>query len=295
MFFTLAISLCRARSDHNSRLRVRQRDIEVLTFIAGAKADRARTPVQDKLQCVGGSAMYRRHLYPDQIQCHNAGTDDEGDVNWKCNVADLDSRVEVPDMRVSCEGWDAPGDDYVRAGSCVVRYILNNVDDKETEDPRLRVHVVSDSIPYDAYQYEEGRQTKGSPVIVVIVIMAAMFLFFLLKIMFSDTHTTEVTIPHRAGDYQPQMSRTTPVTTVHYHMPTQSDTQTVIHHYPPTPPVVLTGIHTHRLRVPGSPMGNVVMRYTNRIPEQNMDDSSPSTPTHAKRTRTVFGKSAKSE
>jgi hypothetical protein len=52
----------------------------------------------------------------------NRGTDGY-DVQWACS-AELDKRVKLGDIDVSCEGYRDPDDPYVLKGSCGLRYTL---------------------------------------------------------------------------------------------------------------------------------------------------------------------------
>jgi len=104
--------------------RILERDVDMITVRAYDMADRVRTPVQPQLQCVGGSARRFTSLQPREMQCATRGVDDMGNLNWIWEVRDLDKRVRVERVDVSFEGWDGPGDRYVRAGSAVVRYQL---------------------------------------------------------------------------------------------------------------------------------------------------------------------------
>jgi len=45
----------------------------------------------------------------DAFQCTNAGVDDLGDVQWRCD-ADLDADVKLGDITVSCEGYSSSRD-----------------------------------------------------------------------------------------------------------------------------------------------------------------------------------------
>jgi hypothetical protein len=107
--------------------RVLMSDIRTLTFVKGQLANRVRTPVQPVLQCVGGSAMHHEDLHPRQMQCTNMGSDGNGGLSWSCEAADMSERARFFDARVRCEGYEYPGDPFVRAGSCLVQYTLDLV------------------------------------------------------------------------------------------------------------------------------------------------------------------------
>lgn len=104
--------------------RVLERDIKIFTVEAGKLADRVRNKPELQLHCVGGSALHSEY-HPSQMQFINAGLDDEGKVNWIGRTSSLNSKVQMGTVEVAFEGWSGPGDEYVRAGSQVVRYELN--------------------------------------------------------------------------------------------------------------------------------------------------------------------------
>jgi hypothetical protein len=114
-------------ASHASSDRVLQSSIQQLTFVQGQLANRVRTPVQPKLQCIAGSAKDHTELHPQQIQCVNKGADDTGAIGWSCEAADMSDRVRFLDARVRCEGYERAGDPYVRTGSCIVQYTLDLV------------------------------------------------------------------------------------------------------------------------------------------------------------------------
>eukprot|EP01122_Echinamoeba_exundans_P010869 TRINITY_DN4160_c0_g1_i1.p1 TRINITY_DN4160_c0_g1~~TRINITY_DN4160_c0_g1_i1.p1 ORF type:complete len:307 (+),score=41.92 TRINITY_DN4160_c0_g1_i1:107-1027(+) len=107
------------RSDTAS---IKLTDVQALTFKAGQYTNARRTSAIPQLECTGGSALSRRDLHPTVVQCVNRGTDGY-DVQWACS-AELDSRVKLGDIDVSCEGYRDPDDPYVLKGSCGLRYTL---------------------------------------------------------------------------------------------------------------------------------------------------------------------------
>lgn len=70
-----------------------------------------------------GSACSEYEDAIEAIQCHNAGEDDMGDVQWKCE-ADLPSSVKLGHVEVSCEGFRDRDDSLKLAGSCGLEYGL---------------------------------------------------------------------------------------------------------------------------------------------------------------------------
>lgn len=79
-----------------------------------------RTPPIPQLSCRGSPcATYQ----PPVVQCVAVGSSGLGGLEWKCD-ADLPRGVRFGTVEVGCEGWDAPGDDYVLRGSCALEYEL---------------------------------------------------------------------------------------------------------------------------------------------------------------------------
>lgn len=126
--------------EKNSK-RILERDIKIILLEAHKLADRAYTNVQEQLQCVGGSAISKTKYYPTQVQCVNVAVDDLGNVNWICKPVGMHKDVKITTSRVSFEGWDYPGDKYVRAGSAVVRYELDWVGSLPTDYSNVYVYV----------------------------------------------------------------------------------------------------------------------------------------------------------
>lgn len=121
--------------------RILERDVDIMTLEAGKFATRVRGDPQEQIWCVGGSAMSKFKYYPSQISCKNMGIDDTGRVNWMCYPAGLDKRVKISTSTVSFEGWDRPGDEYVRAGSAVVRYHLDWVNGPPPDYSNIYIYV----------------------------------------------------------------------------------------------------------------------------------------------------------
>ncbi|EJU04673.1 DUF1183-domain-containing protein [Dacryopinax primogenitus] len=92
--------------------RVKLSDIKTLTFHADRKTFSRRTSPIPQLTCKGAAC---KHYKPDVIQCYNMGGAGN-DVQWRCE-ADLPEGMRLGGVEVSCEGWRAPGDEYVLKGT----------------------------------------------------------------------------------------------------------------------------------------------------------------------------------
>lgn len=98
--------------------RIRERDIQVITVRKGHMTTHRRVGAYPQIVCSGphcGSA-------PDVIQCVNKGWSGSS-VQWACE-AQMASDLHFGPMKITCEGWDGPGDPYVLAGSCSLEYEL---------------------------------------------------------------------------------------------------------------------------------------------------------------------------
>jgi len=101
------------------------RDVKALTFRRGRMTASRRVPAVPQLSCVGGGAC-RSHsatIVIDAFQCTNAGVDDLGDVQWRCDT-DLDADVKLGDITVSCEGYSSSRDPLKLRGSCGLEFSL---------------------------------------------------------------------------------------------------------------------------------------------------------------------------
>eukprot|EP00818_Percolomonas_sp_WS_P002509 CAMPEP_0117444912 /NCGR_PEP_ID=MMETSP0759-20121206/5509_1 /TAXON_ID=63605 /ORGANISM="Percolomonas cosmopolitus, Strain WS" /LENGTH=263 /DNA_ID=CAMNT_0005237041 /DNA_START=8 /DNA_END=799 /DNA_ORIENTATION=- len=105
--------------------RIKESDISVLTLSANEYAVCRRScPAPKQLSCSPTLGSTCSHPAV-SAQCQNMGTDDRGRVNWKC-TSELDQRVRFANLKVSCEGYDRAGDEYVLKGSCILEYGLQS-------------------------------------------------------------------------------------------------------------------------------------------------------------------------
>lgn len=114
---------------------VLMRDIQALTLKENEWTSFRRTKALPQLKCIGGDAQGQSNFFPKVVQCKNQGQDDRGIVQWKCD-AELDERVRLGKVTVSCEGYSRPGDAYVLRGSCGLEYELWQTDAGKKDQQR---------------------------------------------------------------------------------------------------------------------------------------------------------------
>ncbi len=230
-----AIALAVGGSD--LALRVLMRDIPVVTGRRGALVNRTRSTGQQQLQCKGGDASAAAEgMHPDVIQCTNKGWDG-ATTHWACEAA-LDARVRLGATQVRCEGWERPGDEYVRLGSCIVDYELVWVA-VATPPPPAQPTVDVAALLREAREQRAAAERvirdmptlerpDFTPMLIGLGLIALVLIVLICVTGCAPTTTTTVvsTVP------APQQQ------VVH------RDTTTVIEHHAPPPPVV---VQQHRV------------------------------------------------
>jgi len=144
--------------------RILQTDVKMLKFKAGEYAVNTRTNEDiPRLSCAYNPLGDDSRL-PTSVTCRNKGLDDRGNIIWKCE-AEMDKSLEFDNLQVSCEGYDFPGDKYIRAGSCALTYTL-----KLAEEERHYHQPRNDNVPpppppppqYD-YNYAQHHEHYRKP------------------------------------------------------------------------------------------------------------------------------------
>ena len=92
----------------------------------GTAATKRYTKAPPQLECVGGKAWFDSYRIGRAMCIQNAG-------EWTCNAETAPGYV-VRDVRVVCEGYDTPDDEYVLDGSCSMQYMLDHAPDHIGED-----------------------------------------------------------------------------------------------------------------------------------------------------------------
>jgi len=99
------------------------KNVESLRFIRGQYALNTRdTTLIPQLECAY-NPLNDPSLEPADVICYNKGVDSTGSVMWKCDGI-MSKSVDFDNLQVSCEGYSQPGDEYVKEGSCALRYTL---------------------------------------------------------------------------------------------------------------------------------------------------------------------------
>ncbi|KAH7726142.1 hypothetical protein AAVH_06330 [Aphelenchoides avenae] len=115
-FFLALLQLKAAQLD-----RVLLRDVQELTLHRDAHTTGVRSVPMPQLLRVGGTAQGL--FAPNVVQCYNRASDGVG-VQWECKAL-LPAKFRFGKISVSCEGYDYPGDPYILAGSCGLKYELD--------------------------------------------------------------------------------------------------------------------------------------------------------------------------
>jgi len=110
-------------SASNGNDRIKLSDVKVLQFNVGEMAVNTRTPEDIPRVTCAYNPLGDDNALPRSILCKNKGTDDTGSIIWKCE-GKMNKALEFDNIQVSCEGYDYPGDEFIRKGSCALTYTL---------------------------------------------------------------------------------------------------------------------------------------------------------------------------
>jgi len=102
---------------------IRLQDIGVLQFNVGEYAVNTRTPESIPRVTCAYNPLGDDNYLPTSVICKNKGLDESGSIIWKCE-ANMDSSLDFDNIQISCEGYNYPGDEFVRKGSCALTYTL---------------------------------------------------------------------------------------------------------------------------------------------------------------------------
>jgi len=99
------------------------KEVKSLRFVAGQYALNTRdSQLIPQLECAY-TPIEDPTALPVDVLCTNMGLDHTGSIVWSCNGIMADN-LEFDRLQVSCEGYDHPGDEYVKDGSCALKYTL---------------------------------------------------------------------------------------------------------------------------------------------------------------------------
>lgn len=119
LFFILVVVYVAAKADVPYALLT---DIKILNLYKGRMTNGGRSAPVKQLDCVGGDAC--SFFIPQVMNCVNIGTDDKGEVQWKCQ-AQMEDYYRLGQTQISCEGYTNSEDPYILSGSCGLEYTLH--------------------------------------------------------------------------------------------------------------------------------------------------------------------------
>jgi len=122
----VAVALC-APMNQQAYKPILLKEVKSLRFVYGQYALNTRdNDLIPQLDCAY-NPLNDDNALPRDVICNNVGFDNTGAIKWKCEAI-MGSNLEFDNLQVSCEGYSAPGDEYVKEGSCSLRYTLKITD-----------------------------------------------------------------------------------------------------------------------------------------------------------------------
>jgi len=133
----VAMAWCAPAYQQPAYTAVLLKDVPSMRFYAGQYAlnTRDNTPIP-QLECAY-SPINDPSALPVDVICNNVGVDSTGSIVWQCDGI-MSKELEFDNTQVICEGYSAPGDPYVKSGSCSLRYTLKYATPEKTDDRRNR-------------------------------------------------------------------------------------------------------------------------------------------------------------
>ena len=124
----LAVSFVAAASDDSTGVQcLAFSSLTAIQFEPSMTTTRRRTPNQPRMMCVGNCPA---SVGVTSAQCQQTGLSDNGLPSWKCRGVFFGqlpgdrSIYRLNNVKVSCEGCQRSGDPNVVAGSCVLKYSI---------------------------------------------------------------------------------------------------------------------------------------------------------------------------
>lgn len=122
-FITILIFNFIFATNEEQQERVKLSDISVITLYRDKLSNARRLPPMPQLRCINTYGNTKCSMYqPSVVQCFNKGYDGIY-INWECE-SDLNKTIQFGEIRVTCEGYDHPGDAFILEGSCALEYTL---------------------------------------------------------------------------------------------------------------------------------------------------------------------------
>ena len=136
----VAMAWCAASGKQSGYTPILLRLVPSMRFVAGEYALNTRDDTLiPQLECAY-NPLNDPSVLPTDVTCHNTGVDSTGSVIWQCEGL-LDEALEFDNTQVICEGYSSPGDEYVKSGSCSLRYTLKVADPQaRNNDNRYHYH-----------------------------------------------------------------------------------------------------------------------------------------------------------
>ena len=100
---------------------VHYRDVPALTLYKGEMTRSRRVSSRPQIQCESGACQKCSF---ETVQCINRGWDGKK-AHWKCE-ANMLNECQFGEVKIQCEGYDAPGDEYILPGSCGLKYTVRS-------------------------------------------------------------------------------------------------------------------------------------------------------------------------
>jgi len=148
---------------------MRLKDVPKLRFLAGAYALNTRDyDLIPQLQCAY-NPLNDPSVEPIDVTCYNRGVDSTGQIVWQCDGI-THKAVEFDNLQISCEGYNFPGDELVKEGSCALKYTLRVAQPQnQNQDNTYHNHQ-----PRQHYRTEEAEGASGwsfSTVLIFVLIV----------------------------------------------------------------------------------------------------------------------------
>jgi len=191
------------------------KNVKTLRFFAGQYAlnTRDNQPIP-QLECAY-NPLNDPSALPTAVTCHNSGVDYSGAVVWKCKAKMADT-LEFDNLQVSCEGYSRPGDEYVKEGSCALRYTLKIVSaqDQQTPNDNARHHHYTRAAADEAREYNNRQNHYHNNVEVASGWSFTTVLIFVLVVVLiirccrkkggaRTNNTTQPVVENSTGDNEP--------------------------------------------------------------------------------------------
>lgn len=170
--FSIIIQSCHGRRMAESE-KLLLTHVKALTLRAGDWTEARRGDPIPQLKCTSGCQLMPN--LPKFVQCINVGTNDQAEVQWKCE-ADLVQGVRFGELTVSCEGYDNSEDSYILKGSCGLEYSLESDAPQKQQQQQTIVHKVVEQHQTPNYSYTSDLLAAFVLCVIIVSIVACVAL-----------------------------------------------------------------------------------------------------------------------